>query len=63
MREGEGGGKEGKSPSSLSLCPGRDSHAIRLINEIIDHLMGLIINTVLARALAPPLSSSFLPQV
>lgn len=45
---GREGGREGRrgggSRSSLSPCHGRDSRAIRLINGIIDHLMGLIIN-------------------
>lgn len=40
----EGGERGNGSRSSLSPCHGYDSHTIRLINEIIDHLMGLIIN-------------------
>lgn len=64
--EGQGGRREegrearGKwsvgSGSSLSLCHSYDSRVIRLINEIIDHLMGLIINCF--STVSCPISSS-----
>lgn len=44
------------SGSSLSLCHSYDSRVIRLINEIIDHLMGLIINCF--STVSCPISSS-----
>lgn len=69
--EGQGGRREegreawGKwsvgSGSSLSPCHSYDSRVIRLINEIIDHLMGLIINcfsTVSCPVSSPPPPSS-----
>lgn len=63
--EGQGGREGGReargkwsvgSGSSLSLCHSYDSRVIRLINEIIDHLMGLIINCF--STVSCPISSS-----
>ena len=56
QREVEGGKWSVGSGSSLSPCHSYDSRVIRLINEIIDHLMGLIINCF--STVSCPISSS-----